>query len=159
MRDLWRALLKSLWKRLRALGRSIDSLWQKKGLVSSRYPKIYSRDRQHAISMLWIAVIRSSSLYWYITTATRTAIGPIANFFLVDINASSTCTGALDDLSSSQYLRVYSSVKTWIIWAYAICDAWCVFGANQKGRLMAATTDMVNTLFAMGRMVWCFDLS
>ncbi|KAI7884394.1 hypothetical protein K492DRAFT_36990 [Lichtheimia hyalospora FSU 10163] len=42
--------------------------------------------------------------------------------------------------------------------AYAIWDTSCVFDANQKGRLMAATTDMVNTLFAMGRMGWCFAL-
>ena len=60
--DIWRALLKSLWKRLRALGRSIDSLQQEKGLVTSRYPKIYSGDRQHAVSMLWIAVIRNLCL-------------------------------------------------------------------------------------------------
>ncbi|KAI7874702.1 hypothetical protein K492DRAFT_174263 [Lichtheimia hyalospora FSU 10163] len=30
---------------------------------------------------------------------------------------------ALDAFSSSQNLRVYSLVKTWIICAYAICDA------------------------------------
>ena len=62
------------------------------------------------------------------------------------------------DFSTSQYLRVNSLVKTWIICAYAICDAWCVSDANQKGRFMAATTDMANALFAMGRMGWCIAL-
>ncbi|KAI7875893.1 hypothetical protein K492DRAFT_172988 [Lichtheimia hyalospora FSU 10163] len=33
------------------------------------------------------------------------------------------CTDALDVLSSYQYRCVYHLVKTWIICAYAICDA------------------------------------
>ncbi|KAI7886995.1 hypothetical protein K492DRAFT_48591 [Lichtheimia hyalospora FSU 10163] len=33
------------------------------------------------------------------------------------------CMVALDAFSSSQYLRVYSLVKTWNIYTYAICDA------------------------------------
>ncbi|KAI7876239.1 hypothetical protein K492DRAFT_23289 [Lichtheimia hyalospora FSU 10163] len=90
-------------------------------------------------------------------SVTGVVIGAIAFFFPVDINSSS-CMSAKDVFSSCQYLRAYSLVKTWIICAYAICDARCVSDANQKGRLMAATTDMVNTLFAMGGMGWCFAL-
>ncbi|KAI7878548.1 hypothetical protein K492DRAFT_170728, partial [Lichtheimia hyalospora FSU 10163] len=62
---------------------------------------------------------------------------------LGDIN---NCTDTLDIFTTSQYLCACSLVKTWIICAYAIC------------RLTAATTDMANTLFAMGRMGWCFTL-
>ena len=62
-------------------------------------------------------------LYWCIITVTHgVVIRATAFFFPVDINSSS-CTGALDDLCTSQYLCVYSLIKTWIICAYAICDA------------------------------------
>ncbi|KAI7873999.1 hypothetical protein K492DRAFT_46381 [Lichtheimia hyalospora FSU 10163] len=89
-------------------------------------------------------------------SATGAVIGTIA-FFLVDINLQALV------LIPGCFLAipipcVYYSVKTWIICAYAICDACCAFDANQKGRSMAATTDAVNTLFAMGRMGWCFAL-
>ena len=90
-------------------------------------------------------------------SATGVAIGAIAFFSPLDINSCSR-TGALDVFSPYQYLRVYYLIKAWIICAFAICDTWCVFDANQKGRLMAATTDMANNLFAMGRMGWCFAL-
>ncbi|KAI7885003.1 hypothetical protein K492DRAFT_23994 [Lichtheimia hyalospora FSU 10163] len=54
-------------------------------------------------------------------SATGVNIGAMA-IFLMDINLQ-VPYGCPGSFSSCQYLHVYSLVKTWIICAYAICDA------------------------------------
>ena len=124
-----------------------DSLQQESDLVTSRYWTILILWLSATISMLWETTISNWCRHW-----SHRSLLPCK------YQSTSNHADSLDVFSTRQYHCVYSLVKTWIICAYAICDAWCVFDANQKGRLMAATTDMANTLFAMGRMGWCFAL-
>ena len=92
--------------------------------------------------------------YWWITTATRGVVGAIATFFLMDINHQ--VPWMISRQANIFVCTLWSRHGLYLCLHYLWCMM-CLW-RQPKGRLMAATTDMVNTLFAMGRMGWCFVL-
>lgn len=78
--------------------------------------------------------------YWWMITVTF-IISAIAVLFKPPSNGfclSCACTSALDDCLEVDVLTcAIVFLKTWFI-----CNAWCIYGANQEGRLIATASDM-----------------